>query len=180
MFMILGLSASLSLSTACDDSSDGGTQGATEETGDGDGDGDQTGDGDGDQTGDGDGDQTGDGDGDQTGDGDGDPCLGLADEDAIIPGDCQCVGPGEPCAQGCFDPDGMTTCAQVCAQVGQTCVANGCGDGFTYLEGTPGECPVPAEYGAAEPLGCDEPVPVIDWVTPDFETIGAACCCTQS
>jgi hypothetical protein len=160
VFMILGLSVCMSLSAACDDSNDGGTQGDAEETGDGDG--DQTGDGD------------GDGDGDQT------ECEELAGQDALIPGDCRCVDPGAPCAQGCFDPDGMTTCAEVCAQVGQTCAENGCGDGWTYLEGTPGECPVPSEYGGTEPLGCDDPVPIIDWPYPDFETIGASCCCTQS
>lgn len=162
IFLILSLSVCTSLALACDDPDDEGTATA----GDGDGDGDETGDGDGDQTGD--------------GDGDVDECEELSGGDALIPGDCRCVEPGAPCSQGCFFPDAVKTCADVCAEVGETCVADGCGDGWTYLEGQPDACPLPSEYGGTASLGCDEPVPILDWPHPDVETIGAACCCTQS
>ncbi len=97
------------------------------------------------------------------------------DPDAKIPGDCRCVDPGEPCAQGCFERDGMKTCAQVCAELGESCAENECGDGWTYIGGSATSCPIPSEYGLTEPLGCDEPVPILEGPEPEPT---AACCCT--
>jgi hypothetical protein len=98
-----------------------------------------------------------------------------------IPGECECVAPGQPCAQGCFFPDGTRTCSTICASVGETCVENGC-DGWTYITGVPGTCPVTEnEVGVTVSFGCDELIPSIDGMTtPEQEVTGAKCCCTQS
>jgi hypothetical protein len=95
--------------------------------------------------------------------------MGL---DALIPSDCRCVDEGAPCYQSCFVPDDMLSCDQVCAEVGETCVENGCSDGTYLLGSSSGVCPMPSEYGPTELLGCSEAVPA--------DGSGAACCCTQS
>jgi hypothetical protein len=99
----------------------------------------------------------------------------LWEGDATYPGDCDCASPGEECVQGCLEPDGMTTCDDVCAQLGETCVENGC-DGGTYTGGN--TCPAPGEYENATPFACDQPVPMGEG-TEDFP-YGVSCCCTRS
>jgi hypothetical protein len=95
----------------------------------------------------------------------------LWEFDATYPGDCACAAPGEACVQGCTKPDGVQTCADVCAALGETCVENAC-DGGTYVGAT--DCPAPGEYGGAMEHACDEPVPV-----SDNEDFGVSCCCTR-
>ncbi len=137
----------------------------------------------GETAGDGDTDGAGDGagDGDQTGDDNGDPQCEMLAMDDLLSADCSCVGPGEPCAQGCFTPNDTTNCASVCASIGETCVENGC-DGGTYLPGVPGTCPVtPGEFGTPAPFDCEAQIPWIGGMpSPEQEATGAACCCTQS
>jgi hypothetical protein len=154
------------------DTGDGDTGDGDGDTGDGDGDsgdGDgDSGDGDGD-SGDGDGD-SGDGDGD-SGDGDTDGCGGDGDGD--YPGLCSCEPADEPCYQGCQAFAEGLTCDTVCASVGETCVAYGCGSN-TASGGNDAICPGPGE----EPplffgIACDEPLPVMG--NDLYE-----CCCTRT
>jgi hypothetical protein len=90
--------------------------------------------------------------------------------DATYPGDCNCASPGEECVQGCLIPDGMTSCEQVCAGLGESCVENSC-DGGTYTPGGAGECPSVDPYAAAVAHGCSEPIAASD--------VGVSCCCTR-
>jgi hypothetical protein len=70
---------------------------------------------------------------DDSGDGDGDDECIAEDQ---IPGTCYCVEPGtQPCFQGCQPNTAMLTCTEVCAQIGETCMANGCAGGETAAHG---------------------------------------------
>src|SRR5262245_42274882 len=76
-------------------------------------------------------------------------CDGKPDDCCVhqqhLPGECRCADPNEPCFDeyGCATADAMATCDDLCAQIGQTCVADGCA-GSTAIIGTgstPSDCP---------------------------------------
>jgi hypothetical protein len=148
-------------STNADESTDGGTTNAdetTESTGT-----DTTGT---DTTGTDTTEDTGDGDGDGDGDGECNP-------EGTLPGSCYCVEPGtEPCFQGCQPNTGMLTCNEVCAQIGETCIAHGCASGETTAHGGRDVCPGDSFLSDWTSQACDELIPDLEaWIS---------CCCTLS
>jgi hypothetical protein len=88
------------------------------------------------------------------------------------------------CASGCDGGRSLLTCDEVCAEVGERCVADGCGEGgFTELRWVPPQgsswsgCPFSIEIAVGEVSGatgvCDAP---LEWQ----ETTVRRCCCTDS
>lgn len=66
----------------------------------------------------------------------------------------------------------MLTCDEVCAQIGETCIANGCASGETAAHGGDSICPSHVELTGFTDQACDELIPDLDvWIS---------CCCTLS
>jgi hypothetical protein len=107
---------------------------------------------------------------DTTGDGDGDGECIAEDQ---IPGTCYCVEPGtQPCFQGCQPNTAMLTCTEVCAQIGETCVANGCASDETAAHGHEDLCPSNLSLKGFTNQACDELIPALG--------VKVSCCCTLS
>jgi hypothetical protein len=68
----------------------------------------------------------------------------------------------------------MLTCDQVCAQIGETCVANGCASGETTAHGDPDFCAGGSFLGGFTNQACDAIIP------NPFSGAKITCCCTLS
>jgi hypothetical protein len=133
------------------------------------------------------------------------PCDGecaLLDVDTANCGECghSCEGWGtsnrcfhgacEPGVWPCIKPDqGLETCAQACASVGQTCAVDAHCSGYVLIwmthsandedpESTIEECERLVDGNTSFMQSCDDP---IDWGYESFgkTVLGVACCCTQ-
>lgn len=106
---------------------------------------------------------------------DDDPANNCCVPQGYLPGECDCAEPGEPCfdiQQGCAPADGLVTCDDLCAQIGQTCVADACtGTAITGTGTTLAECPHAANYGTSLDQDCNDPIPIAE---PGQVVV---CCC---